>query len=80
MSDGRVSMGDGPARLLIFHRVEYGIIHRFAFPLVDGSGEIEVSTTRPETIPGDRAIAVHPDDERYKVPYQQLHLQTKYLN
>ncbi|KAH8152449.1 uncharacterized protein LAJ45_03289 [Morchella importuna] len=46
--------------------VEFGILHSFAFLLEDGSGEIVVSTTRPETIPGDRAVAVHPDDERYK--------------
>jgi len=38
----------------------------FAYPLSDGSGEIVVATTRPETMLGDTAIAVHPDDERYK--------------
>ena len=39
---------------------------RFAYPLKDGSGEIVVATTRPETMLGDTAVAVHPDDERYK--------------
>ncbi len=39
---------------------------RFAYPLEDGSGEIVVATTRPETMLGDTAVAVHPDDERYK--------------
>jgi len=37
----------------------------FAYPLEDGSGEIVVATTRPETMLGDTAVAVHPDDERY---------------
>src|SRR4051794_6956737 len=37
----------------------------FAYPLDDGSGEIVVATTRPETMLGDTAVAVHPDDERY---------------
>ncbi|WP_297695550.1 valine--tRNA ligase [Phenylobacterium sp.] len=37
----------------------------FAYPLEDGSGEIVVATTRPETMLGDTAVAVHPTDERY---------------
>jgi valyl-tRNA synthetase len=37
----------------------------FAYPLEDGSGEIVVATTRPETMLGDTAVAVHPKDERY---------------
>jgi len=36
------------------------------YPLVDGSGRVTVATTRPETMLGDQAVAVHPDDERYK--------------
>ncbi len=36
------------------------------YPLEDGSGAIEVATTRPETMLADMAVAVHPDDERYK--------------
>lgn len=36
------------------------------YPLADGSGSIQIATTRPETMLGDTAIAVHPDDERYK--------------
>ena len=35
------------------------------YPLADGSGHIEIATTRPETMFGDTAIAVHPEDERY---------------
>src|SRR5436190_15213388 len=41
-------------------------LYRFAYPLADGSGEIVVATTRPETMLGDTAVAVHPDDPRYK--------------
>jgi valyl-tRNA synthetase len=36
------------------------------YPLTDGSGELVVATTRPETMLGDTAVAVHPDDPRYK--------------
>ena len=36
------------------------------YPLSDGSGFVEIATTRPETLLGDTAVAVHPDDERYK--------------
>ena len=43
-----------------------GELWSFAYPLSDGSGEIVVATTRPETMLGDTAVAVHPDDERYK--------------
>ncbi len=43
-----------------------GELWRFAYPLADGSGEIVVATTRPETMLGDTAIAVHPDDPRYQ--------------
>ena len=38
----------------------------FAYPLKDGDGEIIVATTRPETMLGDTAVAVHPEDPRYK--------------
>lgn len=43
-----------------------GSFWHFRYPLEDGSGFIEIATTRPETMLGDTAIAVHPDDERYK--------------
>lgn len=50
--------------------VEYkevqGNIWSIKYPLTDGSGSITVATTRPETMLGDTAVAVHPDDERYK--------------
>jgi valyl-tRNA synthetase len=38
----------------------------FRYPLADGSGHVTVATTRPETMLGDTAVAVHPDDERYR--------------
>ena len=37
-----------------------------SYPLADGSGAIQVATTRPETMLADMAVAVHPDDKRYK--------------
>jgi valyl-tRNA synthetase len=43
-----------------------GELWSFAYPLAEGGGEIVVATTRPETMLGDTAVAVHPDDERYK--------------
>ena len=46
--------------------LEQGELFSFAYPLSDGSGEIVVATTRPETMLGDTAIAVHPEDPRYK--------------
>ena len=50
--------------------VEYeeqdGAFWHMAYPFADGSGAIIVATTRPETIPGDTGVAVHPDDERYR--------------
>ena len=45
---------------------EAGHLWELRYPLADGSGEIIVATTRPETMLGDTAVAVHPDDERYK--------------
>ena len=50
--------------------VEYeekdGFFWHIKYPLADGTGYLEVATTRPETMLGDVALAVHPDDERYK--------------
>ena len=48
------------------HEDEVGTLTRIAYPFVDGSGAIEVATTRPETMLGDTGVAVHPDDERYR--------------
>ncbi|KAK9820072.1 hypothetical protein WJX72_005790 [[Myrmecia] bisecta] len=46
-------------------KIEFGVLTSFAYQLEDGSGEIVVATTRPETMLGDTAVAVHPDDKRY---------------
>ena len=43
-----------------------GNLWHFRYPLTDGSGYVEVATTRPETMLGDTAVAVNPDDERYQ--------------
>jgi len=43
-----------------------GELWEFAYPLADGSGEVVVATTRPETMLGDTAVAVHPDDPRHQ--------------
>ncbi|MBF2009403.1 MAG: valine--tRNA ligase [Chlorogloeopsis fritschii C42_A2020_084] len=43
-----------------------GNLWHFRYPLTDGSGNVEVATTRPETMLGDTAVAVNPSDERYK--------------
>ena len=43
-----------------------GHFWHFAYPLENGQGEIVVATTRPETMLGDTAVAVHPSDERYR--------------
>jgi valyl-tRNA synthetase len=44
---------------------EDGSLWHIRYPLVDGSGEVVVATTRPETMLGDTAVMVHPEDERY---------------
>ncbi|PRQ20815.1 putative valine--tRNA ligase [Rosa chinensis] len=46
--------------------VEFGVLTLFAYPVEEDLGEIVVATTRIETMLGDTAIAVHPNDERYK--------------
>ena len=45
---------------------EQGHMWHFRYPLADGSGHLVVATTRPETMLGDTAVAVHPDDPRYR--------------
>ena len=55
LSDAEVEYQDKP-----------GPMWHLRYPLSDGSGEVIVATTRPETMLGDSGVAVHPDDERYK--------------
>ncbi|MCM3717019.1 valine--tRNA ligase [Fictibacillus phosphorivorans] len=50
----------------VIHQDVQGAFYHMKYPLADGSGHIEVATTRPETMLGDTAIAVHPKDERYQ--------------
>ncbi|KAF9447078.1 hypothetical protein P691DRAFT_776381 [Macrolepiota fuliginosa MF-IS2] len=47
-------------------KFEFGVITSFAYPIKDSDEKIIIATTRPETMLGDTAIAVHPDDVRYK--------------
>lgn len=54
------------ADIEVEHREEHDQLWTIAYPLLDRVGEIHVATTRPETLLGDTAIAVHPEDERYK--------------
>lgn len=52
--------------LEVISEEEKGFLWHFRYPLADGSGHIVVATTRPETMLGDTAVAVHPEDERYQ--------------
>ena len=49
----------------VIYRDVPGKFYHFRYPYADGSGYVVVATTRPETMFGDTAVAVHPDDERY---------------
>ncbi|HMM46459.1 MAG TPA: valine--tRNA ligase [Thiobacillaceae bacterium] len=51
--------------LEVVSQEEDGFIWEIRYPLEDGSGHLTVATTRPETLLGDTAVAVHPEDERY---------------
>ncbi len=52
--------------LEVLSEEEQGHMWHLRYPLSDGSGQLIVATTRPETMLGDSAVAVHPEDERYK--------------
>ncbi|MEJ2565077.1 MAG: valine--tRNA ligase [Gammaproteobacteria bacterium] len=52
--------------LEVISEEENGHLWHMRYPLADGSGHLVVATTRPETMLGDAAVAVHPDDDRYK--------------
>jgi valyl-tRNA synthetase len=54
------------ADIEVDHKTEKGTLWHIAYPLLDKIGEIIIATTRPETMFGDVAVAVHPNDERYK--------------
>ncbi|MGX7350882.1 valyl-tRNA synthase [Enterococcus canis] len=50
----------------VIHKDVEGAFYHMTYPLSDGTGELEIATTRPETMLGDTAVAVHPEDERYQ--------------
>ena len=52
--------------LEVLSSAEQGKLWRFRYPLADGDGALVVATTRPETMLGDTAVAVHPEDARYR--------------
>ena len=52
--------------LEVEYKEETGSLWNIRYPLADGGGDIIVATTRPETMLGDTAVAVHPDDPRYR--------------
>ncbi|XP_035771876.1 LOW QUALITY PROTEIN: valine--tRNA ligase, mitochondrial-like, partial [Neolamprologus brichardi] len=54
------------------HKLEFGAMLSFAYPVEGHDTEVVVSTTRPETMLGDVAIAVHPDDPRYQTVHGKL--------
>ena len=54
------------ADIEVNHKAEKGTLWKIAYPTLDKIGEVVIATTRPETLLGDVAVAVHPEDERYK--------------
>ncbi|HNV88921.1 MAG TPA: valine--tRNA ligase [Methylotenera sp.] len=61
-----VKLGTAVSDLEVVQEEEDGSMWHINYPLADGSGYLTVATTRPETMLGDVAVMVHPEDERYK--------------
>jgi valyl-tRNA synthetase len=61
-----VKLGTAVSDLEVVQEEEDGFMWHINYPLADGSGTLTVATTRPETMLGDVAVMVHPEDERYK--------------
>jgi len=59
-------LGTAVSDLEVESEEETGTLWEIRYPLADGSGHVSVATTRPETMLGDVAVAVNPEDERYK--------------
>ncbi len=59
-------LGTAVSDLEVVSAEEDGFMWEINYPLEDGSGFLTVATTRPETLLGDSAVAVHPEDERYR--------------
>lgn len=60
-----VKLGTAVSDLEVVQEEEDGSMWHINYPLADGSGQLTVATTRPETMLGDVAVMVHPEDERY---------------
>lgn len=70
ISDIEVDKIDIPGRTFFFipgyeEKIEFGVLHKFAYKVEGSDEEIVVATTRIETMLGDVAVAVHPKDERF---------------
>jgi valyl-tRNA synthetase len=61
-----VKLGTAVSDLEVVQEEEDGFMWHINYPLADGNGHLTVATTRPETMLGDVAVMVHPEDERYK--------------
>ncbi len=61
-----VKLGTAVSDLEVVQEEEDGSMWHISYPLADGSGNLTVATTRPETMLGDVAVMVHPEDDRYK--------------
>ncbi len=61
-----VKLGTAVSDLEVVQEEEDGSMWHINYPLADGSGHLTVATTRPETMLGDVAVMVHPEDERYQ--------------
>ena len=61
-----VKLGTAVSDLEVVQDEEEGFMWHINYPLTDGTGHLTVATTRPETMLGDVAVMVHPDDDRYK--------------
>ena len=59
-------LGTAVSDLEVISEEEDGSMWHISYPLADGSGQLTVATTRPETMLGDVAVMVHPEDERYR--------------
>ncbi|HEX5283149.1 MAG TPA: valine--tRNA ligase, partial [Bryocella sp.] len=59
-------LGTAVSDLEVVHEERAGKLYHIRYPLADGTGSIVIATTRPETMLGDVAVAVNPEDERYK--------------
>ena len=53
-------------------KIEFGVLVFFAYPVEDSDEKIVVATTRIETMLGDTAVAVHPEDKRFKVHVMEV--------